>query len=438
MGKTAKEIIRGKLYLRTQKNIDPEKRYPIYIYYFCKGKQLRQKTDIFSKVKDWDPKANDGIGGVKASYGKNYEKENKRLQNKLQKLDNAIFEFIEKGRIITPEVIKKLMNGDTKPLRADEGVRFTDYALDLLKNQYENHKIKISTYTNSVTIIKNFDKYMNEKELIKNNSSLVGNITEDAIREFIYGKYNEGLKNSTVKKKLEVIQKICKHASNEGLLESKPAEAIKSIRLESSLDDDAELDIKYLTTEDLSKLVHCNEDIITKKQKDYLRIFFWDFYSCGLRISDVMTLRWKDINFDKREINKIQMKPRRGVCIPLRNEAIDILKYWQHRNETFVFDLLPSNFDLRDEKELKRRRNSITATINKSLSKIAKKVQLNKKVTFHMARHSFAVSALEQGMPIKRISELLGHKDTSTTSNIYARYMPSSNAQAVESLIYNF
>ncbi len=49
----------------------------------------------------------------------------------------------------------------------DEGVRFTDYALDLLKNQYENHKIKISTYTNSVTIIKNLDKYMKEKEFIK-------------------------------------------------------------------------------------------------------------------------------------------------------------------------------------------------------------------------------------------------------------------------------
>ncbi len=95
--------------------------------------------------------------------------------------------------------------------------------------------------------------------------------------------------------------------------------------MENSLDDDAELDIKYLTTEELSKLTHCNEDIITKKQKDYLRIFFWAFYSCGLRISDIMTLRWKDLNFDKKEINKMQMKSRHSVSIPLRNEAIDIL-----------------------------------------------------------------------------------------------------------------
>jgi len=117
MGKKAKELIRGKLYLRTPKNIDPEKRYPVYIYYFCKGKQLRQKTDIFTRVKDWDPKANDGIGALKASYGKNYEKDNKRLQIKLQKLDNAIFEYIGKGRTITSEVIKKFLAGDKKPLR---------------------------------------------------------------------------------------------------------------------------------------------------------------------------------------------------------------------------------------------------------------------------------------------------------------------------------
>lgn len=100
--------------------------------------------------------------------------------------------------------------------------------------------------------------------------------------------------------------------------------------------------------------------------------------------------------------------------------------------------LLPENFDLNDEEELRIRRNSITATINKSLQRISEIAQIDKKVTFHMARHSWAVNALEQGIPISMLSELMGHSCVEITEKVYAQWTQNAKAETVSKLKYHF
>ena len=163
-------------------------------------------------------------------------------------------------------------------------------------------------------------------------------------------------------------------------------------------------------------------------------MFQFALYSCGLRVSDVLTLRWSDIDFEKKEIFKIQVKTRGRNYIPLTDGALKILRKWKGRHNIFVFGLLPDDFKLRDEERLRTRRNSITSTINKQLENISKKAQLSKKVTFHMARHSWAVSALEQGMSISMISSLLGHTSTAITEKVYAEFRQEAKAEAVRNL----
>jgi integrase len=131
---------------------------------------------------------------------------------------------------------------------------------------------------------------------------------------------------------------------------------------------------------------------------------------------------------------KIQVKTRGRNIIPLTDEALKILEEWKGRHNVFVFGLLSDNFDLKDEVMLRTRRNSITSTINKQLENISKKAQLSKKVTFHMARHSWAVSALEQGMSISMISSLLGHTSTAITEKVYAEFRQEAKAEAVRNL----
>ena len=210
--------------------------------------------------------------------------------------------------------------------------------------------------------------------------------------------------------------------------------AITDIALEENLDDSLARSIKYLTTVEIGKLVNIDRSIISNKQADVLEMFKFSYLSCGPRISDIITLRWCDIDFEKKELCKIQVKTRGRNIIPLTDEALKILEEWKGRHNVFVFGLLSDNFDLKDEVMLRTRRNSITSTINKQLENISKKAQLSKKVTFHMARHSWAVSALEQGMSISMISSLLGHTSTAITEKVYAEFRQEAKAEAVRNL----
>lgn len=89
-------------------------------------------------------------------------------------------------------------------------------------------------------------------------------------------------------------------------------------------------------------------------------MWLFSFHACGLRMVDMMTLRWKDIDFAKKEIRKVQVKTRNRNTIPLTEPAMRILRKWRGRNKVFVFDLLSENFDLNDPEAIYRRRNSWT------------------------------------------------------------------------------
>ncbi len=434
MGRVARKYPTGRFFLRTPAKIDEEKLYPVYLCYFNGGKKIRQSTSIMAMTKDWNQDANHGIGELRASYGSEYKKKNQQLQKLLRKVDGNIFDYVEMNGEISPDIIQGFICGDDKPLRADKGRNFVAYALELLEKQYMRRKIRISTYKNSVSILNQFKNFLSDKECGQKGELFVGNITEDIVRDFLSWGLERGRKTDTVEKYLETISKICREASNNGLLCKASAQAIADIVIEENLDDSLSRSIKYLTTEEIGKLVNIDRSIISNKQADVLEMFKFSYLSCGPRISDIITLRWCDIDFEKKELCKIQVKTRGRNIIPLTDEALKILEEWKGRHNVFVFGLLSDNFDLKDEVMLRTRRNSITSTINKQLENISKKAQLSKKVTFHMARHSWAVSALEQGMSISMISSLLGHTSTAITEKVYAEFRQEAKAEAVRNL----
>ena len=437
MGRVARKYPTGRFFLRTPAKIDEEKLYPVYLCYFNGGKKIRQSTSIMAMTKDWNQDANHGIGELRASYGSEYKKKNQQLQKLLRKVDGNIFDYVEMNGEISPDIIQGFICGDDKPLRADKGRNFVAYALELLEKQYMRRKIRISTYKNSVSILNQFKNFLSDKECGQKGELFVGNITEDIVRDFLSWGLERGRKTDTGEKYLETISKICREASNNGLLCKASAQAIADIVIEENLDDSLSRSIKYLTTEEIGKLVNIDRSIISNKQADVLEMFKFSYLSCGPRISDIITLRWCDIDFEKKELCKIQVKTRGRNTIPLTDEALEILKQWRGRHNIFVFGLLPDDFDLKDEERLRTRRNSITSTINKRLENISKKAQLSKKVTFHMARHSWAVSALEQGMAISMISSLLGHSSTMVTEKVYAEFRHDAKAEAVRNLKLN-
>jgi integrase len=103
-----------------------------------------------------------------------------------------------------------------------------------------------------------------------------------------------------------------------------------------------------------------------------------------------------------------------------------------------VFDLLCEGFDRTDSEAIYKRRNSWNNTINTALKAIEKDLGWNIGLTFHVARHTWAVLALANGASISEISRLLGHRSTGVTELVYAEFLPETLSSVVGKLGFDF
>jgi integrase len=159
---------------------------------------------------------------------------------------------------------------------------------------------------------------------------------------------------------------------------------------------------------------------------------------------DIMTLMWSHINIEKKELRKIQIKTAAGRhprhTIPLNNAAIEILHEWKQRSrrEKFVFDLVEDSFNIDDEEKLYYSRNSCDRKVNQSLHVVGNRIGLDFNLSFHIARHTFAILSLNDGMSLSMVSRFLGHSSTDITEQVYADYLPTTLAEELDKLDYYF
>ena len=165
----------------------------------------------------------------------------------------------------------------------------------------------------------------------------------------------------------------------------------------------------FLTIDEVKRLIATPCDNPTVKQA-YLFAC-----SCGLRLGDVLNLKWKDISEDKGtwRASILMLKSQRPLYIPLGEQA---RKWMPERGE-----------DDPNEKVFKLNRQ----TINENLQSWAEAAGItNKKVTFHTSRHTFATMLLTLGADIYTVSKLLGHTSVKTTQ-IYAKIIDQKKDDAV-------
>ena len=166
----------------------------------------------------------------------------------------------------------------------------------------------------------------------------------------------------------------------------------------------------YLEIEEVKKLMEtpCNDE------QTKMAFLFACF--CGLRLSDIKDLKWQDIKYNAdggAVVSKIQVKTRQSIIVPLSANALEWLPdRGKAKDKDAVFDL-SSHF-----------------SINRSVKKWAKDALIEKNVTFHLSRHTFATTLLTLGADIYTTSKLLGHQNLRTTQ-IYAEVVSKKKVEAV-------
>ena len=429
MGKVKATIPFGSFWLRP--STGQKKEAAIYVRYFVNGRYIRKSTNIFIDPDDWD-------SGKQVVKSKNRQaaKLNGKLRAIKQKYDDMLLAY--KGPI-TDKVVEEILSDTYDPNQGTAaGTTFKKYANEVNDLMYSRNAYGYSVYYNNTCYLRQFDQFL-ASELGKPNLML-SEINLDYINKFVDYKRNkrgntsiEGLNHC-----LTPIIRTVKYAKDNGLLSPVIANPIIENTYLSTKDrsynpnaaDDKK--VHYLTQDQLRKFRDYQPKSNSKaRTQEIMDIFMFSYYACGLRVSDIATLEWSNVDFKNKVIDKVQVKTKVKGKIPpkIPKQAIDILKRWleKGRNKRFVFDLLPEDWVFGDDKDashkLKMKINAIDKIFNTSLSEIGKKLGFKFPLTMHVARHTFCVTALNHGVSLHVVSQLMGHASISATEKTYAEFL---------------
>lgn len=457
MGRQKREFPQGKLTIvvGNKKKVDTQKEYPIAFSYTCNGESMKHRSSITAKTSDW----NENSQQLRASYGNRYAAINNQLKEELAKYDHTIMLYAkrlkEQGKRLTAQDVRDILNGIPKH-RADGGELFVDYVKKNLEARKIRNQIQQSRYENGISSLNIFCEFM--KTSGKDVSEFyIGDLTPETLDEYI--KYRKDVKNNkdvTVNHSLTPILVAMEDAHANGYIDHQRLVSLKQRRVQcrkvSNLEETAEsFNGKFLTEEDLQHLVDYYNTCDKERRKEYIEMYLFAFHTCGMRLVDIMTLRWEDIDFDKGIISKIQVKTQKSASarhtIPLMPPALRILDKWRAKTgeHKFVFDLAKEELNLNNQEAIYKARNTADKSINQSLKVVGESdiMKLPFTLSFHSARHSFAMLALNNPDKAKRrsmyvVSRLLGHSSTAVTEKTYARFLPETLQQEVEALDFNF
>lgn len=432
----------GKYRLRTPKTIDKSKTYSIELEYTWNRQVLRKSANIFVKAADWNQNGNQGRGEIRSSYGNEYKRLNKVLMERVDTMDAQLAEYnIKHPNQITAEVIAGFLSH--KPLtRKDQGKDFAEFVLERLESEYSRHKIGRSRYKNGICCMNVFTTFLRatNQGTYEKDKIYVGDITPELIDGYITWRRDIRQNgDETINHSLTPILKACSYAAELGMIEQSVNARIQDMMIvtkPSLSDEESEFDGKALTKEQMDALLEYYKNCKEPRRKEFMEMFFFAFHACGLRIVDVMTLQWGHINFEKKELRKIMIKTSKRHVIPLTEPALKILRKWQEKRVgcRYVFDLVNDNLDLNDEEALYKARINATKCIGQSLAVVGEQLEFPFSLSMHVARHTFAVMALNKGLSMSVVSRLLGHGSTDITEKVYAHFLPETLSAEMDKL----
>lgn len=236
-------------------------------------------------------------------------------------------------------------------------------------------------------------------------------ITKDmveAFTEYLQGRsVGEGAKSIYAR-----FKKVIKYAVEHDVMYKNPCTGI-SIRI-----DDQQLRKEVLSQEEMQQLIATHYE---HENPNIRRAFIFCLY-CGLRFCDVKDLTFANVDFSNKLLKFEQNKTKghsinSGVVIPLNDGILKLIGE-------------PSSPDNRDELIFTLPSYEMCL---KALKRWVKRAGINKHISWHCARHSFAVNILNNGANIKTVASLLGHSGLKHTEK-YTRAIDSLKQDAINSL----
>jgi integrase/recombinase XerD len=363
-------------------------------------------TGILLPEDMWDDEKN----RVKSKH-KNSARFNSFIANKFAELQDQVFEHETISKSTTTRQLRDKVYGK----KAVPFFPFADAAVAAYKAEG-----KISTNITHKATIHTLRDYVGSENLM----------FQDITPEFLakYERYLRGtikIKTNTIHKHLKFFRKLFNDALRLDMIEYQHNPFPKyQLKLEKTS--------RQFLDEDELKAIEDVQTVPGERMDLHKKMFIFASYTGGLRISDVLKLRWQ--NFDGSHIHLAIHKTKSQLSVKLPNKAIEIINEY-HSKKTkptdFIFPMLANDVDLNDPQISYNEISSATAYVNKNLKLLAEKAKVEKPLSFHISRHTWATRALKKGVSIDKVSKILGHAQLRETQ-IYAKIVNSELDKAMD------
>ena len=176
-----------------------------------------------------------------------------------------------------------------------------------------------------------------------------------------------------------------------------------------------------------------NAQGITEAQQKAIHIWLVSFYFAGIRIGDVLQLKWSDFN-DGRLLYRMN-KNSKLVSLKIPEKAIEIFDFYRDNSSynELVFPQLKGT-NLNDTEEISKRTQSITRNLNRRLKIATKQLGIKKNISMHIARHSFGNISGDK-IPIQMLQKLYRHSSVTTTIRYQANFIHKDADDALDSVV---
>ena len=384
--------------------------YPLAIRITKNRRSTYKLIGHYIDLEDWDSKNIE----IKKSHP-NAEILNNLLTSKLSEVRKGLIALQTNNKDASANQIKKEIYNPTSTLTFFD---FVDEHLEAL--EVEEKMNRLSTDSAWVSYI---EKYCKVRQLTFQE------IDERFLKKFkIYLKGNCSLTETTAMNVMVLIRLLFNRAIKDKVV-SKELYSFGPGKFKIKFPET----IKIGLTEQEMKVIE-SLDSLSDGERHSLNVWLYSFYFAGMRVSDVLKTRWSQI-YDGR-LHYRMGKNSKLLSLKIPSKIDKILEEYvcdRNDNDDFIFpELKKANLD--DAKDLYNKIKTANKKFNKNLKSIAIKAGIKKKLTMHIARHSFGNIAKDSIHPLM-LQKLYRHSDLKTTLIYQANFIHQEADDALEKVI---
>ena len=249
------------------------------------------------------------------------------------------------------------------------------------------------------------DAYLTDIDKLTNFAESEGknyrDVTYDDLQQFVAGLRDIGIHPRSQKRIISGIKSFYRFLFIDGFISADPTELLESPKIGLKLPT-------VLTVNEINRILDSID--LTQPEGQRNRAMLEVLYSCGLRVSELTSLRLSDIYFGEGFISVIG-KGNKQRLVPISQTALKEIRYYLEDRE-----LMPVKKGYEDTLFLSRRGTALSRIMVFHVVKVQTELAgIQKNVSPHTFRHSFATHLLEGGANLIAIQEMLGHENVTTT-----------------------